>query len=89
MYYRRLKADPQNATSIILTTCILHNIIRNTRTINIESNPDCSTNRDSNMQNLRRQGGNAVRAEFQTREIFKNFFNSAEGSVPWHFTIIH
>ncbi|CAH2083600.1 unnamed protein product [Euphydryas editha] len=26
VYCRRLKADPRNATSIILTTCILHNI---------------------------------------------------------------
>lgn len=87
VYCRRLKADPQNATSIILTTCILHNIIRNTRSI--ENNPDCSTNEDSNMQNLRRQGGNAVSAAFQTREIFKNFFISAEGSVPWQDTFLH
>ncbi|CAH2083601.1 unnamed protein product [Euphydryas editha] len=50
---------------------------------------DSSSNRNINMQNLRKQGGNAQREAFETREIFKRFFNSAEGSVPWQENVIH
>ncbi|KAK4883228.1 hypothetical protein RN001_006547 [Aquatica leii] len=76
VYCRRLIADPQNLTSIILTICILHNIIRNTRIINTESNVGNVNNRNNNMQNLRRQEGNAQREAFETRGVFKDFFNS-------------
>lgn len=81
VYQSRLIANPENATTIVLTTCILHNIIRNTRTINNEI--DSTYTNTSCVQNLRRQGGNAQTEAFETREIFKKFFNSPIGSVPW------
>lgn len=52
----------------MLAKC-MHNIIRNTRTINTESNPDCGNNSNNNIQNLRKQGGNQQRQAFERREI--------------------
>ncbi|XP_050303682.1 uncharacterized protein LOC126741326 [Anthonomus grandis grandis] len=69
IYQRRLIPNPENATLIVLTTCILHNIIRNTRTINNENVSTC-TNTNC-VQNLRRQGGNSQTEAFETREIKK------------------
>lgn len=81
IYFRRLNAAPQNATNIILTTCILHNIIRNNRVIISDSTVE-GRNVD-NVRNLQRQGGNAQAEAFLVRNIFKNYFNSPVGSVPW------
>lgn len=80
IYNRRLKADPKNVNQIILTTCILHNIIRNSRSITFDNAERLNTD---NVQNLRRHGGNAQTEAFLTRNIFKDFFNSPIGSVPW------
>lgn len=81
IYCRRLKADPQNVNQIILTTCILHNVIRNSRII-FPTNTEESLNMN-NVQNLQRHGGNARTEAFAIRNIFKDFFNSPVGSVPW------
>lgn len=81
IYCRRLKADPQNVNQIILTTCILHNVIRNSRII-FPTNTEKSLNMN-NVQNLQRHGGNARTEAFAIRNIFKDFFNSPVGSVPW------
>ncbi|KAK5647943.1 hypothetical protein RI129_002835 [Pyrocoelia pectoralis] len=86
IYCRRLKADPQNVNQIILTTCILHNVIRNSRTI-ISDNAEERLN-TGNVQNLRRHGGNARAEAFVVRDIFKQFFNSPVGAVPWQYNKI-
>lgn len=66
IYCRRLKANPQNVNQIILTTCILHNVIQNSWTIISDNAERLNT---SNVLNLRRHGGNAQAEAFAIRNI--------------------
>ncbi|KAB0802472.1 hypothetical protein PPYR_04658 [Photinus pyralis] len=87
IYNRRLQSKPENVDNIILSTCILHNFIKkfgaNTyiyQTINANSN---ETREEIRLDNLPMQGGNATQDAFRVRELFKEYFNSEIGSVPW------
>lgn len=85
---KKTESYSKNAISFILTTCIMDNIIRNTKAINIEGKPDPSHNMNNNRQNLRRQEGNAQRDVFETREICKKYFNSIQVSISWQRNIV-
>ena len=80
LYNRRLKSAPQYADKIVLTTCILHNFIRESNIYPSQS--DCNQqSTQSTLLNIPRQGGNAEVAAFEVRDLFKRFFNSDAGSV--------
>lgn len=83
LYNRRLKLKPENADKIILTTCILHNYVRD-HNINKE---DCAfnynTDSDTGLQNLPLQRGNVTNNAFTVRDTFKDFFMTKEGLVEW------
>jgi len=82
-YTRRLKSDPNNATSIILTTCILYNIIRKHKAnFDLDETFNESSN-ENRIMNLKKHGGNAQTEAFIVRNNFKRFFNSPAGAVPW------
>lgn len=82
-YTRRLKSDPNNATSIILTTCILYNIIRKHKAnFDLDETFNESSN-ENRIMNLKKHRGNAQTEAFIERNNFKRFFNSPAGAVPW------
>lgn len=85
IFNRRIQANPQNADYIILATCILHNFIKkyDKNTYAYASKEDIVTSGGRKLGNLPLQGGNATKDAFQVRELFKEFFNSEAGSVPW------
>lgn len=85
LYNRRLKLKPENADKIILTTCILHNYIRDYN-INVQ---DYALNHstDTGLQNLPRQGGSAANTTFAVRDAFKDFFITEHGRVEWQDSI--
>lgn len=83
-YYRRLKAAPQYADKIVLTSCILHNFIKD---YNICSNNSITVT-NSSIRNLPQQGGHATATAFQVRDIYKDFFNSPIGAVEWQMNAI-
>lgn len=89
IYNRRMQVKPENAGIIILSTCVLHNFIKiydgKSTYDNIQTNEEHST--PINLTNISLQGRNATREAFDIREIYKHFFNSPSGSVPWQNNI--
>lgn len=83
-YNRKLKATPEYAEKIVLTTCLLHNFIKDYQ-INVDNS---STATNSSLLNLPQQGGNATATAFQIRDGYKDFFNSPIGAVDWQMSAI-
>lgn len=87
IYNRRIQAKPENVDYIILATCILHNFIKkydaNTYAYETTSENVNKSAGQTTFENLPMQGGNATRHAFRVRELFKHYFNSDVGSVPW------
>ena len=79
LYNRRLRIKPENADKIIMTTCILHNFIRDSNN-NVQDHT-IDKNTDTQLQNLPQQGGNA------SNTAFKEFFMTENGRVEWQDTI--
>ncbi|XP_008185414.1 uncharacterized protein LOC103310083 [Acyrthosiphon pisum] len=80
IYFRSINLLPENVDNVILTTCILHNYIKENDLIVqhldlVEIEP--------NWGNLPRQGGNAHNSAFLVRDTYKQFFNSENGSLSW------
>ncbi|KAI5693506.1 hypothetical protein M8J75_000389 [Diaphorina citri] len=86
IYLRTLNSKPGNVENIIMTTIILHNMMRKyvlSSAGNSDELPSYSAEDESQVCPLPNQGGCASKDAFQTREIFKQFFNSDAGKVPW------
>lgn len=80
IFFRSIKSLPENVDNIILTTCILHNYIKDNILITQHLDPpEC----EPNWGRIHRQGGNALTTAFNVRETYKTFFNSENGSLPW------
>uniref|UniRef100_A0A8D8YZ19 Nuclease HARBI1 n=1 Tax=Cacopsylla melanoneura TaxID=428564 RepID=A0A8D8YZ19_9HEMI len=86
IYNRRIHADPDNVDNMVMATCILHNFIkmhdRKSFRVPLDSGSRGSVESSGGIQNLPLQGGNASQQAFQTRELFKEYFNSAIGMIP-------
>lgn len=85
IYQRRLQSKPENVDWIILATCVLHNYIRDSdeNMINVSNDSVDRANADTTLQDFSARGGNATQQAFHVRDLYKNFFNSPIGSVPW------
>lgn len=57
-------------------------------TDNIDPDVDISPNKELGMQNISGIRKNYTREVFDIREDFKNYFNSAAGSVPWQLNYV-
>lgn len=88
IYCRRLKALPNNADKIVMTTCILHNFIKkDTGEIHSSNRNEISESTlSTNLHSLTKQGGCAQKQSFENRDKFKDFFNSSAGKLPWTWT---
>lgn len=82
IYCRRLKSLPENADKIVMTTCILHNYIKQDSS-EIHTSEVADTISLGNLSSIPRQGGSAQRQAFEYRDQFKDFFNSPAGKLPW------
>lgn len=84
IYNRRInQANPENVDNIVLATCILHNFIKY---FNPNTTHDYEGNQphtSSLLETVQPQSGNATAGAFHVREVFKNYFISEAGSVPW------
>ncbi|XP_071054469.1 uncharacterized protein [Onthophagus taurus] len=84
IYNRRIQAKAENVDYVILTTCILHNFIKKIDTNTYKHDITSTTvAEETKLEKLPMQGGNTTRDAFRVRELFKDFFNSEAGSVPW------
>lgn len=80
IYFRSINLFPENVDKVILTTCILHNYIKDNILMAQHFDP---IEGEPNWSNLPRQGGNANNSAFYVRETYKTFFNSDIGSLAW------
>lgn len=80
IYFRSINLFPENVDKVILTTCILHNYIKDNIPMTQNLDP---IEGEPNWLNLPMQGGNAELFAFNVRETYKTFFNSDIGSVAW------
>lgn len=76
IFLRRINALPENVDKIILTCCILHNFIK-------DDNVSEGMGGTHLLQDLAGQGGSATVSAFNVRELYKEFFNSPCGALPW------
>jgi len=85
IYSRRMKILPKNADKIIMTTCILHNFIKQHGNIGNSTQLSNSIliNTVHNITPIPRQGGSANRDAFEVREKVKDFICSPLGQLPW------
>lgn len=81
IYCRRLKSLPEIADKIVVTTCILHNYIKQNNS-GIHTSEVADTTYLGNLSSFPRQGGSAQRLAFEYRDQFKDFFELA-GKLPW------
>lgn len=86
-----MQVKPENTDIIILSTCTLHNFIKkyDGKSTYVRDNIQTSEDHSAliNLTNVSVQGGNTTREVFGIREIYKHFFNSPSGSVPWQNNI--
>ncbi|KAL4104448.1 hypothetical protein QTP88_019749 [Uroleucon formosanum] len=84
IYCRRLNALPKNADTIVMTTCILHNYIKEDATDVHSREVSSSSSLPAGLiTSLNGQGGSAQPEAFENREKFKKFFCSPAGKLPW------
>lgn len=78
--YSRMTTSPSHIDAVVMAACILHNFLSNVRdnhTLSAELEE-----RGIQLQPVRNMGGNrGAREAFDVHELFKAYFNSAEGSV--------
>lgn len=85
IFYTPIAIAPDTVDDLIVSACILHNMLRNSRT----PYPDENTNGISELpkENMVPLNATSVkRPSFEAscvRDTFKTYFNSAQGSVPW------
>lgn len=87
LYQRRLEVKPKYVNKIVLATCVLHNFLKTySMTILSEVMEDeaaTSSPQNSALSNLMHVGGAFDGNSYLTREKFKNYFSSPNGSVEW------
>ena len=84
LYNHRINLNPDNVTTVIKATVVLHNIL------NLPNDTVCTDvvdNRaeihDDAFQDLARQGNQPATAASDVRNFFTDYFNSDCGSVEW------
>lgn len=83
IYCRRLNALPQNADTIVMTTCILHNFIKTSATEVCSKEMSSGLSLPGYITRLHRHGGSAQKEAFENRDKFKNVLCSPAGKLPW------
>ncbi|XP_066596251.1 uncharacterized protein [Prorops nasuta] len=84
IYNKRIQAKPENVDLTVLATCVLHNFIKEIDGNNGHNMSITEFNETPRMlTNLHLQGGNSTMSAFAIRDLYKDYFNSTIGSVPW------
>ena len=88
---RRIQLKEENVDALIMAICCLHNFLTdvkdyadtNTLTVDEEGVAIIPEGHVLNMS--QRQGYHSAREALQTRELYKTYFNSRQGEVPWQW----
>ncbi|XP_070382362.1 uncharacterized protein [Dermacentor albipictus] len=98
IFRRVINLHPENADYVVMAACVLHNFLSEDAAYmppNYADSEDCYGNvtegqwREEDTQAMLELappvGHNYSRSAAATREIFKNYFNSTQGAVPWQW----
>lgn len=88
IYQRKLQILPEHLDQVVLATCCLHNFLRNDNNHFAKMLEADVVEEPNGLQNLNRIGGRRTNVASETRDIFKNYFTSAVGSVDWQDEMI-
>lgn len=83
IFERKLSMSQEHTVSVVMATCCLHNFLRNGTCHWTENDLNISISNVTGLQDLRNIGGNPKTDALAVRDYFKNYFNSAAGSVEW------
>ena len=89
VYDRRIHMDDHNVIKIVNATCVLHNYLCTARmdVANVMGalNPDGNQYLQPHamLRELQHQGYHSTDAAQRVRRIYKDYFNSEVGAVPW------
>lgn len=94
IFDRRINLIPENADRVVKACCVLHNHLRGKKDLcdmNNLLNPDANPYLANNgaILNVRNLHGHHTKVEVNAvKDIFKAYFNSPHGSVPWQDEMI-
>ena len=89
VFSRRLQLIPDNVDKIVKACCVLHNFLQGDQdihTLNQQLNPDNQPflQNDGAILALDRLNGyHSAHISRQIRDLYKNYFMSPQGQVPW------
>ena len=102
IYHRTIEQTPETVDEIVKATCVLHNFLTMKALQSDDGNDDycklVENNRrqhykdsctdDNGLLQLRKlKGGSSSQLAFSARELFRDYFVSEHGSVPWQNTV--
>ncbi|XP_029345916.1 protein ALP1-like [Acyrthosiphon pisum] len=92
VYQRRLEMKPIYVNKIVRATCCLHNFLKSDspRLLAevIEDEKNTTVSEQGALQNLRNVGGAFAGISYATREKFRDYFLSPNGSVEWQNRVV-
>ena len=94
VFDRRIYMDDHNVIKIVNATCVLHNYLCTARmdVANVMGrlNPDGAPylQLQAMLHELQNQGNHSTDAAQRVRRIYKDYFNSEVGAVPWQGNLI-
>ena len=96
VFHRRIQLLPENVDKVVKACCVLHNYLREKKAelhaIYNELNPDNDPylQEDGALIDVRNLHGYHAAADARgVREIYKGYFSSPEGAVPWQGRAIY
>lgn len=85
VFYTPIAINPDTTSDLIISACILHNMLRNCGIAVSEEILNVAENKLTHNNMIPLTASNVRRSSFQAftvRDIFKDYFNSRQGSVP-------
>ena len=90
IFHRRIYLHPDNVTTVVKATVVLHNILTvPTDKVHTEVIDNRSEIPHDAFQDLANVGSRPATAANDVRNYFTEYFNSAAGSVEWQTDYVH
>lgn len=83
LYQRKLQITPEHMDVVVSATCCLHNFLRGDTCHWTPEEEESTTTNMPALHNITRIGGNSTTRAMAIRDMFKEYFMSQHGAVPW------
>lgn len=83
LYERRIAISQEHLQHVVLATCTLHNYLKEDTCYWNESDMTISVSNAESLLPMRGAGGQAGSEAVAVRDVFRDYFNSIQGSVQW------